>query len=224
MGFTDRDWALDLGCGTGQLAVPLANRARVVLALDPEPDMFVGLRARVDDGGVGNVLAVLAADRDLGAIATMCAGSLAVATVANALHWMDPELVFAQSRMLLRMGGGLAVISQGPPMWLQDSPWSRILRAFLAKRSGPARASGRAAAPNAPRSISGCKGWAAQATNALTLSSIATKHKSIWTTWLVICAQPCLSQRSPGPSKRLRVKPARSSETPSPGRSADRAN
>lgn len=32
---------------------------------------------------------------------------------------------------LLRPGGGIAVITNGTPMWLQDSPWSRALRSFL---------------------------------------------------------------------------------------------
>ena len=32
---------------------------------------------------------------------------------------------------LLRPGGGFAVITNGTPMWLQDSPWSQALRSFL---------------------------------------------------------------------------------------------
>jgi len=32
---------------------------------------------------------------------------------------------------LLRVGGGIAVISSGTPLWLQDSAWSRALRSCL---------------------------------------------------------------------------------------------
>lgn len=35
-----RDTVLDLGCGTGQLAIPLASRVRSVIGMDPEPDML----------------------------------------------------------------------------------------------------------------------------------------------------------------------------------------
>ena len=31
---------LDLGCGTGQLTIPLAARSHAVLGMDPEPDML----------------------------------------------------------------------------------------------------------------------------------------------------------------------------------------
>jgi hypothetical protein len=43
---------------------------------------------------------------------------------------MDPDNVFMQSRRLLRGGSALIIISQGPPMWLSSSAWSRELRAF----------------------------------------------------------------------------------------------
>ena len=135
-GLSDDDVALDLGCGTGQLAVPLSHRAKAVLALDPEPDMLAGLRARVDALGVSNVLPVLASDGDLDLIETMYGGRLAVIAVANALHWMDAQRVFLRSRALLRDGGGLAIVSQGPPMWLSGAAWSRQLRAFLERWTG----------------------------------------------------------------------------------------
>ncbi|MGY0065337.1 methyltransferase domain-containing protein [Streptomyces sp. QTS137] len=37
---TTDDLVLDLGCGTGQLAVPLASRVRSVIGMAPEPDML----------------------------------------------------------------------------------------------------------------------------------------------------------------------------------------
>lgn len=47
VGLTDRDVALDLGCGTGQVAVPLSPYTSAVLAIDPEPNMLASLRARL---------------------------------------------------------------------------------------------------------------------------------------------------------------------------------
>ncbi len=135
IGLGEMDVALDLGCGTGQLTVPLSRRARAVLALDPEPDMLAGLQARVAAAGIENVVCMLAGDRELTAVGAFI-GSLAIVGVANALHWMDTEQVFRRSRELLRAGGGLVVISQGPPMWLQDSDWSQELRAFLEDWTG----------------------------------------------------------------------------------------
>jgi SAM-dependent methyltransferase len=137
-GLSTDDVALDLGCGTGQVAVPLARRARLVLAVDPEPDMLAELRRRLDTAAITNVLPVLGADRHLRWLAGSCGGPLAMITVANALHWMDAVDVFEQSGEVLRHGGGLVVFSQGPPMWLADAPWSRALRRFLEDWTGGA--------------------------------------------------------------------------------------
>jgi SAM-dependent methyltransferase len=36
---TGEDVVVDLGCGTGQLTLPIAGRVRAVAGVDPEPDM-----------------------------------------------------------------------------------------------------------------------------------------------------------------------------------------
>ena len=131
VGLTDHDVVLDLGCGTGQVALPLSHYVDAVLAVDPEPNMLAGLRARLATMEAGNVLPALAADRDLAVIATIFGASLGAVSVGNALHWMDTARVVAQCRALLRLGGALIIISQGPPMWLADSAWSRELRGYL---------------------------------------------------------------------------------------------
>ena len=123
------DWVLDLGCGTGQVAAVLSSRVGGVLAIDAEPDMLSGLRARLAAEHVGNVLPVLASDGDLPAISQLLGARFGAVTVANALHWMDTDRVFGQARRLLRPGGALVIISQGPPMWLADTSWA----------SGPSR-------------------------------------------------------------------------------------
>jgi len=45
---------LDLGCGTGQIAIPLAKRGIPVIAVDPDVEMFAeGLRAEQATGIAG---------------------------------------------------------------------------------------------------------------------------------------------------------------------------
>jgi trans-aconitate methyltransferase len=63
-------------------------------------------------------------------------GSVAVVTIAQALHWMAHAELFEACIPLLRPGGGLAVVTNGTPLWLQDSDWSRALRGFLARWGG----------------------------------------------------------------------------------------
>jgi hypothetical protein len=52
-------------------------------------------------------------------------------TIAQALHWMNRQELFRAVLPLLRPGGGVAVVTNGTPLWLQDMDWSRALRAYL---------------------------------------------------------------------------------------------
>jgi trans-aconitate methyltransferase len=136
-GLTSDDVVVDLGCGTGQLALPVARRVHAVAGVDPEPDMLARARRTAAEQGVTNATWVLGADTDLPALAALLGGRRAGAvTVGQALHWMRYRELIPALVPLLRTGGGIAVISNGTPMWLQDSPWSQALRGFLEQWSG----------------------------------------------------------------------------------------
>jgi SAM-dependent methyltransferase len=131
-GLSTRDLVVDLGCGTGQLTTALAGRVRAVLGVDPEPDMLRRARRAAGEAGIGNVSWLLGADTDVPALRRLLGdGSVAVVTIAQALHWMAHEELFAASAPLVRAGGGVAVVTNGTPLWLQDTDWSRSLQAFL---------------------------------------------------------------------------------------------
>src|SRR5262245_9487682 len=126
------DVVLDLGCGTGQLTLPLAARVRAVVGIDPEPDMLVFARRAAAENGVTNVSWMLGADTDLPAVDALLGGrTVGAVTVGQALHWMDYETLFRKLALLTRAGGGIAVVTNGTPLWLQDSAWSRALRGCL---------------------------------------------------------------------------------------------
>ncbi|HTN51128.1 MAG TPA: class I SAM-dependent methyltransferase [Anaeromyxobacter sp.] len=61
----DPAWTvLDVGCGSGTLAVPLGHRVRAVTALDFSPRMLELLRARCAEEGLANVTPVLGSWED----------------------------------------------------------------------------------------------------------------------------------------------------------------
>ena len=131
-GLGAQDLVVDLGCGTGQLALPLAGRVRAVIGMDPEPDMLRRARQAARDAGVSNVSWLLGADADMPALrAALGDRPVAMVSIGQALHWMGHEELFRSARPLVRPGGGIAVVTNGTPLWLQDSAWSRGLRAFL---------------------------------------------------------------------------------------------
>src|SRR5215475_9095125 len=147
---TSRDVVVDIGCGTGQLTLPLAPRVRAVVGMDPEPDMLALARRAAGAANLLNTSWVLGADTDVPALAALLGQrSVAAATVGTALHWMRPEDLFPALVLLLRPGGG--VLTNGVPLWSQDSDWSRRLRQFLrgwlGHRHRPAVAPGQPACP-----------------------------------------------------------------------------
>ena len=140
-GWSEGDCVIDLGCGTGQVAVPLASRVGSVIACDVEPDQLWQLRARLRDEAVINVVPCLLGDAELGALATVTSRmSVSGLVVANALHWMDERTLFAGLPRLLRPGGVLAIITHGPPLWLGDAPWQRAVRRLVEELLGPVSA------------------------------------------------------------------------------------
>ena len=144
-GLTSDDIVIDLGCGTGQLTLPIARRVHAIAGVDPEPDMLACARRAAAEQGVTNASWVLGADTDIPALAALLGGRRAGAvTIGQALHWMGYRELIPALVPLLRPGGGIAVITNGTPMWLQDSPWSLALRGFLGQWFGarPAGACG----------------------------------------------------------------------------------
>jgi SAM-dependent methyltransferase len=129
---TRDDVVIDLGCGTGQLALPIAGRVRAVAGVDPEPGMLARARQAADEQGIANVCWMIGADTGIPAIRALLGSQRAGAvTIGQALHWMHHDDLFQALTRLVRHGGGVAVITNGTPLWLQDSAWSQALRRFL---------------------------------------------------------------------------------------------
>ena len=79
---------LDLGCGPGTVAIPLAARVEEVLAVDREPEMLDELRRLAPP----NVVALEASAEDVGP----AWGTFRLATIGRALHWFDGERVLVR--------------------------------------------------------------------------------------------------------------------------------
>ncbi|MGV9707149.1 hypothetical protein [Streptomyces sp. NPDC003483] len=102
----------------------------------PEPDMLHLARQSAAEQSVTNAMWVVGSDTDipaLGKLAGPC--SLAMTVIGQALYWMRHEDFFRDLKALLRPQGGIAVVTNGTPLWLQDTSWSRALK----ERFVPAR-------------------------------------------------------------------------------------
>lgn len=104
---------LDAGCGTGDLARPLAARADRVDAVDPSAAMLT--LGRTLPGGDAPHLRWIHGTMEEAPLRP----PYALITAGESLHWMDWAAVFPRFRAALAPAGYLAIVSRGSP----DLPW-----------------------------------------------------------------------------------------------------
>jgi len=114
---------LDLGCGTGQLAVPLAAHAGTVVCVDPNPEMLDQTRARADSAGRTNVELVEGAESDLGRLGPELA-PIRLATMGRSFHWMNQTRTLDHLRGMLEPNGGVAIVTGEELLTRCESDWA----------------------------------------------------------------------------------------------------
>ncbi|HVZ74615.1 MAG TPA: class I SAM-dependent methyltransferase [Polyangia bacterium] len=113
---------VDLGAGTGHLALPLAARGYAVTAIEPAREMLEALRAEAAARGL-TIDARHATAEDL----PLPARSADLVVVADALHFLDAQLAGEAIARVLVRGGALAVVTS----WLGDTPYMRAVEAVI---------------------------------------------------------------------------------------------
>lgn len=83
---------LDLGCGPGTIAIPLASRVEEVIAVDNDVEMLEELARAAP----ANVIAVEAAAEDVDGRF----GTFRLVTIGRAIHWFDGSRVLRQLRSI----------------------------------------------------------------------------------------------------------------------------
>jgi SAM-dependent methyltransferase len=109
----------DLGAGTGHLALPLAARGLDVTAVEPAREMLDRLRAAADARGLD-----VRAEHGTAEATRIPTRSIDLVVVADALHFIDAQLVAEEIGRVLRRSGALAVVTAA----LGDTPYMRALR------------------------------------------------------------------------------------------------
>ncbi|WP_049564939.1 class I SAM-dependent methyltransferase [Nonomuraea sp. SBT364] len=110
---------LDLGCGPGTVAIPLAARVREVIAADPDPEMLdTGRRLAEGAANIRWLRGDSTTLRELPAFDHVVMG--------RSFHWMDRRAVLAELDALLPPGG--AVMLVGPSREDPEEPWEPVVR------------------------------------------------------------------------------------------------
>jgi SAM-dependent methyltransferase len=121
---------LDLGCGTGQLAIPLAGHVGAAIGMDPEPEMLAEAAKQAQAAHVTNVTWLQGSSADLpGEL-----GRFRLVTMGRSFHWMDREQVLTTLGGMVEVDGGLVIVNDGC-LVRPTTPWQlafeTIQRRFL---------------------------------------------------------------------------------------------
>ncbi|MER6946023.1 class I SAM-dependent methyltransferase [Nonomuraea sp. NPDC000554] len=123
---------LDLGCGTGQLTLPLAEHVAEAIGIDPEPDMLAEAARQARAGAVGNVTWVRGTSADLpGEL-----GRFRLATMGRSFHWMDREQVLGALAGMVKDEGGVVIASDGC-LARPITPWQHAIEEVQHRFLGP---------------------------------------------------------------------------------------
>lgn len=115
---------LDLGCGAGQLAVPLAARADAVVAMDPNEAMCRATRERAERAGGENLDVVEGTDADLREGLIDDVAPIDLTTMGRSFHWMDGRATLDCLREHTRPGGGVAIVHDVEWLTGGDEDWT----------------------------------------------------------------------------------------------------
>jgi SAM-dependent methyltransferase len=99
---------LDIGCGTGQMTIPLARHAQEVVAIDPLPGMLAGGREAAQVAGAGNITWL---EGDSSHIVELAGPGADLAVFAASFHWTDRPVVLAALNGVLAPAGTVIVVN-----------------------------------------------------------------------------------------------------------------
>jgi SAM-dependent methyltransferase len=112
---------LDLGCGPGSLAVPLAKAGLKVTAADPEPEMLAAAEAAAAAAGVELTL-WQGGSYDL----KPDMGPYRLVSIGRAFHWMDRMATLAMLDRIISPDGAVAFFHDAHPV-LPENAWFKLL-------------------------------------------------------------------------------------------------
>lgn len=122
VGLKPGDSVLDLGCGTGMLAIPFARLGMTVTAMDPEPDMLAATAANAQEAGVAVTL-VEGGSNEL----APAMGPFRLVTMGRSFHWMDRAATLAMLDRIVTGDGAVALFHDAHPP-VDENGWFKTLR------------------------------------------------------------------------------------------------
>ncbi|HEX5165852.1 MAG TPA: class I SAM-dependent methyltransferase [Thermomicrobiales bacterium] len=132
---------LDLGCGTGQLLIPLAPHVETAIGMDPEPEMLNEAQRVAEAAGITNAVWIEGGSLDLERLHDQLA-PLRLTTIGRAFHWMDGDATLSALGALTVPGGGVVQCGEPCEIWSGQRDWQVAVREVIQRWLGEERRAG----------------------------------------------------------------------------------
>ncbi|GAA3290740.1 class I SAM-dependent methyltransferase [Dactylosporangium vinaceum] len=129
---------VDLGCGTGEVALPLSAVFDTVTAIDIDPGMVALAERKAAERQIRNVAWTVGAAESL----DLPAGSADLVVAGSSFHWMDRELLAGRVRAWLTGSGVFALLGGGSDVWEERAPWHTVAVQTIREYVGERRRAG----------------------------------------------------------------------------------
>jgi ubiquinone/menaquinone biosynthesis C-methylase UbiE len=117
---------LDLGCGTGQIALKLAPYVAEVIAIDPLEEMLKEGKELATASQLRNINWLIGESTYLKNMASMI-GEIDITVIGTAFHWMDRTQTLNDLYRLTKAGGGVCIVGGSAPRFKPDVLWIKAI-------------------------------------------------------------------------------------------------
>lgn len=136
------DRVLDIGCGTGQIAIAMDGRCKEMVCLDSDPKMIEQGKKRMK-GSKTKLVWINKGSQDLGKIRKEL-GIFKLAIISRAFHWMDQKQVLKDLEEIISEDGGIAILGD-KSLWTGREKWQKAVKRIIQKYLGKERRAGEGA-------------------------------------------------------------------------------
>lgn len=137
---TQKDRILDIGCGTGQVALAMDGKCKEMVCLDPDPGMLKEAKKALKKPK-SKVFWLNYGSADLGQLKNEL-GLFKLATICRAFHWMNQEQVLNDLEGMIEQDGGIAIFGDGS-IWTGKEEWQLAVKRVVQKYLGEERRAGK---------------------------------------------------------------------------------
>ena len=133
---------LDLGCGTGQIALRIAPGVAAVIAIDPQDEMLQEGKSLAAQRKITDIKWLRGESANITAMSSKI-GKIDLTAIGRAFHWMDREQTLRDLYTLTKSGGGVVIIGDnGPRDGPPGNPWKVVIAETVRNFLGDSRKAG----------------------------------------------------------------------------------